>query len=358
MGVDYIEVASPVASEQSFNDCKAIASLGLRAKVLTHVRCHMDDVKVAVETGVDGINVFMGTSSYLREYSHGKDMDYIIQKALEVIQYVKDRGIEIRFSTEDSFRSDLVDLLAVYRAVDKIGVNRVGIADTVGCASPRQVYDLVRTLRSVVNCDIGCHFHNDTGCAIANAYTALEAGATHIDTTVLGIGERNGITPLGGFLARMYTADRQFVMNKYDLTKIRELENLVANAVEVMVPFNNYITGYCAFTHKAGIHAKAILLNPSTYEILKPEDFGVSRYVSIGHRLTGWNAVRNRIDQLQLVLDDNDAKAITRKIKDLADIRPLSLDNVDALIRRYHSAKQSNQHDFLLDSIQSPDQLK
>lgn len=91
---------------------------------------------------------------------------------------------------------------------------------------------------------------------------ALEAGATHIDTSVLGIGERNGITPLGGLLARMYAADKEYVKNKYNLTKIRDVENIVADAVEVTVPFNNYITGYCAFTHKAGIHAKAILNNP------------------------------------------------------------------------------------------------
>lgn len=91
---------------------------------------------------------------------------------------------------------------------------------------------------------------------------ALEAGATHIDTSVLGIGERNGITPLGGLLARMYAADKEYVKNKYNLPKIRDVENIVADAVEVTVPFNNYITGYCAFTHKAGIHAKAILNNP------------------------------------------------------------------------------------------------
>ncbi len=122
------------------------------------------------------------------------------------------KNVEVRFSSEDSFRSDLVDLLSLYKAVDKIGVNRVGVADTVGCATPRQVYELVRTLRGVVRCDIETHFHNDTGCAIANAHAALEAGATRksrpvmalsplltddstdIDTSVLGIGERNGIT--------------------------------------------------------------------------------------------------------------------------------------------------------------------
>jgi len=109
----------------------------------------------------------------------------LIASAIEVIEFVKSKGIEIRFSSEDSFRSELVDLLSIYRTVDKIGVNRVGVADTVGCADPRQVYELVRTLRGVVGCDIETHFHNDTGCAIANAYAALEAGATHVDTSVV-----------------------------------------------------------------------------------------------------------------------------------------------------------------------------
>ena len=91
----------------------------------------MDDAKIAVETGVDGVDIVIGTSSFLREYSHGKDMNYIHQAAIEVIEFVKSKGIEVRFSSEDSFRSDLVDLLSIYRTVDKIGVNRVGIADTV-----------------------------------------------------------------------------------------------------------------------------------------------------------------------------------------------------------------------------------
>ncbi|ORX60643.1 homocitrate synthase, cytosolic isozyme [Hesseltinella vesiculosa] len=357
VGVDYLELTSPAASEQSRNDCKVISSLGLKAKILTHTRCHMDDAKLAIDTGVDGLDVVIGTSSYLREFSHGKDMDYITNKAIEVITYIKSKGLEVRFSTEDSFRSDLVDLLSIYKAVDKIGVTRVGIADTVGCANPRQVYELVRTLRSVVSCDIECHFHNDTGCAIANAYAALEGGATHIDTSVLGIGERNGITPLGGLLARMYAADKSYVMNKYDLTKIRDVENIVASAVDVTVPFNNYITGYCAFTHKAGIHAKAILNNPSTYEILKPEDFGMTRYVSIGHRLTGWNAVKNRVEQLDLDLTDQDAKNVTAKIKTLADVRPLSLDDVDTLLRNYHHAKTQGSHNKFLANIETPDMI-
>ncbi|KAK2066434.1 hypothetical protein P8C59_000258 [Phyllachora maydis] len=335
-GVDYIELTSPAASEQSRADCEAICKLGLKSKILTHIRCHMDDARLAVQTGVDGVDVVIGTSSYLMEHSHGKDMTYITNTAIEVINYVKSHNIEIRFSSEDSFRSNLVDLLSIYSTVDKIGVNRVGIADTVGCANPRQVYDLVRTLRGVVGCDIECHFHNDTGCAIANAFCALEAGATHVDTSVLGIGERNGITPLGGLMARLIVADRDYVMGKYKLHKLKDIEELVAEAVEVNVPFNNYITGFCAFTHKAGIHAKAILKNPSTYEIINPADFGMTRYIHFASRLTGWNAIKSRASQLNIEMTDEQCKQCTQKIKMLADIRPIAIDDADSIIRAFH----------------------
>ncbi|KAG4084773.1 homocitrate synthase [Neocallimastix lanati (nom. inval.)] len=344
-GVEYIELTSPVASEQSREDNEKICQLGLKCKKLAHIRCHMDDAKVGVETSVDGLSVVIGTSSYLRKFSHGKSMETIYQVAEEVVTFIKSKGKEVRFSSEDSFRSDLVDLLKLYRHVDKLGVNRVGVADTVGCAHPRQVYELIRTLRGVVNCDIECHFHNDTGCAIANAYCALEAGATHIDTCILGIGERNGITPLGGFTARMYVADKTYVTDKYNLHMLRDIENMVADFVEIQIPFNNYITGYCAFTHKAGIHAKAILNNPTTYEILRPEDFGMTRYVSIGHRLTGWNAVKSRCEQLDLHLSDAEIKEITRKIKELADIKPLGIEEVDSLLRVYHTYIESSNYE-------------
>jgi homocitrate synthase len=210
-----------------------------------------------------------------------------------VVSYIQGQGVELRFSTEDSFRSSREDLFRVYEAVDSIGVDRVGIADTVGVATPRQVYELVKALREHVRADIEFHGHNDSGCAIANAFEALDAGATHVDTSVLGIGERNGITPLGGLIARLYATDPALV-DKYDLPLLRQIDYTVARMVGVDIPFNNYITGITAFTHKAGIHAKAILNNPETYEILDPHAFGMTRYVSIAHRLTGWNAIKNR----------------------------------------------------------------
>ncbi len=333
-GVECLELTSPLASPQSYADAKAIAALGLKSKVLTHVRCRTEDAKIAIDTGVDGVDVVIGTSSLLRKFSHGKEIDEIIDIALEVVSFVRSQGVSVRFSTEDSFRSSREDLFRVYEAVDAIGVNRVGIADTVGVATPRQVYELVKELRGRVSCDIEFHGHNDSGCAIANAYEALDAGATHVDTTVLGIGERNGITPLGGLIARLYAIDPELVQ-KYDLPLLRKVDGTVAQMVGVDIPFNNYITGITAFTHKAGIHAKAILNNPETYEIINPQAFGLTRYVSIAHRLTGWNAIKNRSEQLGLALSDDKIKAITEHIKALADEKPISLDDVDGLLRRW-----------------------
>jgi homocitrate synthase len=338
LGVEYIELTSPLASPQSQEDAKTIADLGLKARILTHIRCAKEDAKVALDTGVDGLDVVIGTSSYLRQFSHGKSIDEIIDLAAEVLTYVRAQAphIELRFSTEDSFRSEPSDLFRVYLAVDKLGVvNRLGIADTVGIATPTQVQRIVSTLRSMTKADIEFHGHNDSGCAIANAFAALEGGATHIDTSVLGIGERNGITPLGGFIARMYTYNRESVKSKYRLDHLRKIDEMVGEMCGVAVPFNNYITGVTAFTHKAGIHAKAVLNNPETYEALDPRDFGLTRYISVAHKLTGWNAVKDRAEQLGLPLTDAQIKDVTAHIKAMADHKPIDLEDVDELLHRW-----------------------
>jgi homocitrate synthase len=337
-GVEYIELTSPLASPKSWDDCRTIARRGLKAKVLTHIRCQKEDATVALETGVAGLDIVIGTSSMLRQFSHGKSIDEIIDLASQVLTWVREQApeIELRFSTEDSFRSEERDLFRVYLAVDKLGVvNRLGIADTVGVATPLRVYELVSGLRRLTTCDIEFHGHNDTGCAVANSFSALEGGATHIDTSILGIGERNGITPLGGFVARMYGYNKSQTKRKYRLKKLRKLDALVAEFVGVSIPFNNYITGITAFTHKAGIHAKAILNEPQTYEILDPQDFGLTRYISIAHKLTGWNAIKDRADQLGLTLTDSQIKRVTAEVKALADIKPIDLNDVDELLHRW-----------------------
>ena len=335
-GVEMLELSSPVASPQSEADVRMIVGMKLKARILTHIRCNRDDALRALDTGVDGLDIVIGTSAALRKHSHGKTIDEIIDLAREVLTFVRRQApnIILRFSTEDSFRSNEADLLRVYLAVAELGVlNRLGVADTVGIATPQQVYSLVSLLRRLTHLDVEFHGHNDSGCAIANAYAALEAGATHVDTTVLGIGERNGITPLGGLIARLYFDNRELLLRKYRLHLLNEIDHMVAEMVGVQVPFNNYITGATFFTHKAGIHTKAVLAAPETYESINPSDFGLKRQVHIAHRLTGWNAVRNRAQELGLSLTDEQVKAATQRIKALADQRVVTPEEVDEMLR-------------------------
>ncbi len=335
-GVEMLELSSPVASPQSEADVRMIVGMKLRARILTHIRCNREDALRALDTGVDGLDIVIGTSAALRKHSHGKTIDEIIDLAREVLTFVRQQAphIILRFSTEDSFRSSEADLLRVYLAVAQLGVlNRLGVADTVGIATPQQVYNLVSLLRRLTHLDVEFHGHNDSGCAIANAYAALEAGATHVDTSVLGIGERNGITPLGGLIARLYFDNRELLLKKYRLDLLYEIDHMVAEMVGVQVPFNNYITGETFFTHKAGIHTKAVLAAPETYESINPSDFGLKRRVYIAHRLTGWNAVRSRALELGLSLTDEQVKAATQRIKALADQRIVTPEEVDEMLR-------------------------
>jgi homocitrate synthase len=331
-GVEYLELTTPVASPESRRALTTIAGLGLNAKILTHTRANLGDAQLAVECGVDGVDILFGTSSELRAFSHGRGVDEIIDESLEVIRYVKGQGKSVRFSSEDTFRSDKRDLLQVYAAADRAGVDRVGLADTVGVASPTHVRELVADVRAVVRCDIEFHGHNDTGCAVANAFEAVRAGATHVDTSILGIGERNGITPLGGFLARMFTQNPERLQRKYNLAMLPELDAMIARMTGCGVPFNNYLTGAFAYNHKAGMHLKAIYLNPGSYEIIPPEVFGVSRTLQIGSRLTGRNAIAARAAELGLALSLNTLQTVTTRIKALADDGDLALPEVDTLL--------------------------
>lgn len=330
-GVEYIEVTTPVASSRAAHGCRDIAGLGLRATVLTHTRCVPSDVRVAIECGVGGVDLLFGTSSWLRTHSHGLDVDEIIDVASSCIRLVRDAGLEVRFSCEDSFRTDIDDLLRIHRAVAELGVNRVGVADTVGIATPTQVSGLVGLLRNAVSCDIEFHAHNDTGCAVANALAALEAGASHVDTTILGIGERNGIVALSGLVARLLTVQPD-LLDRYRLDHLADLDRLVAGILGVEIPFTAPITGPFAFHHKAGVHTKAVLGDPRTYEALQPERFGIQRRLLVNHRLVGRHALRQRATALGIDGDDEWLRQATAEVKRHADDRQLSDNEVDALL--------------------------
>ncbi len=336
-GVEYIEVTNPLASPRSLEDGRHLARLHLRAKVLTHIRCAKEDAKVAVDMGMAGINVFLATSPYLRRQSHGLEIPGIIDLASEVLTFIREAApdTELRFTAEDTFRTPDEEIAQVYTALTSLGVlDRFGIADTLGLAIPRHVRNLIEGLHEITPLDIEFHGHDDGGCAVANSYGALLAGATHIDTSVLGIGERNGITPLAGLVARLYLHEPEMMTTKYDLKQLLPLHKLLSRILDIPIPFNHPIVGETAFMHKAGVHVKAIQKDPKSYEAIDPSRFGIERTLNIASSLTGWRAIQRRSDDLGLSVDEDVLKEVTRKIKGLADTRRLSLQDVDDILRR------------------------
>lgn len=330
-GVDYIEVSSPVVSARAGDDIRALVALGLRARVVAHCRCEEAEVVAALECGAQGINLYQGSSTVMRYYSHGRSIDEIVASAVSLIKMLKARGVFVRFSAEDAFRTDVEDLTRVFDPICAAGVDRIGLPDTVGVATPTQVQQRVAFFRDRYGVEMEFHGHNDTGCAVANALAAIEGGATVIDTTVLGIGERNGITSLSGLIARLYSLDRAAV-GRYQLATLPALDAFVSDLVGVPIPFNSPITGPTAFTHKAGVHTNAVLRQPGTYEILDPSDFGLQRRIQVASRVTGKAAVRHRAKELGLCLDEACLRQATSTIKCLADEREISLADVDAVL--------------------------
>jgi homocitrate synthase len=144
----------------------------------------------------------------------------------------------------------------------------------------------------------------------------------------------------------MIVADRDYVLSKYNIKKLKEIEELVADLVEVNIPFNNYI------------HAKAILNNPSTYEIISPADFGMSRYVHFASRLTGWNAIKSRADQLGFEMTDAQYKQCTAEIKKMADVKKITLDETDAIISRFHHNLNHEEEKPLLPGLTPEEQAQ
>jgi homocitrate synthase len=337
-GVDYIEVGSPVSYPNALEELtRLVSSLkekNFQSKVLVHCRTNKEDVDMALATGAYGINLFMGTSKYLQKASHGKSVEEVTKLACQMVDYVRSQGRFVRFGAEDAFRTDLKDLLYLCAALDEAGVDQVDFPDTVGGATPFEVYDRIREFSKRFKFKVEFHGHNDTGCAVANGLASLEAGAHCVNVTVLGIGERNGITSLSGLVARLYSLDRTLVQ-KYNLLELPKLDKMVATMLGVPIPHDMPITAPNAFTHKAGIHTKAILQDSQAYEVLVPEDFGIRRTLDIASRITGKHAIAARVRELELQLEDADIAAITEKVRQAAGLEPISLENVDLIIRSY-----------------------
>jgi homocitrate synthase len=323
-GVKFFETFSPVVSTHEVEDFAALQEA--RDELITqkgysfllaHVRCHPQDVQAAIDAGFDGLSMYIGTSPQSRTFNHGKDVPQIIREATGLLEDLRRNHphLILRFSGEDAFRTRRDDLLRVYDAVAPL-VDRLGVPDTVGVANPCQVTQLIELLRTrYPETALEVHFHDDRALATINAMEASRVGAQYIDTTLLGFGERSGITSMTALLFNLFVEARYDSLEGYHLRGSYPINVLAADKLKTLVPPKEPVS-LTNRTHTAGVHQGAVLNDASTYEAHPLDLFGVSERDILLGPFSGWNAVHYFLYQIHYFqLDEATARLITNEFK-------------------------------------------
>ena len=324
IGVHQIEAGFPAVSETEFQTVKEICRMGLKADILTLSRITRNDIDVCVDAGVDMVLLFIATSDIHLRYKFKKPREFILEKVQEGLDYCHERGVAASLSAEDCTRTDLDFLIQVYKAAEAAGAVRVGVTDTVGCASPEAIETIVSAAAKAVKVPLSLHLHNDYGLAMANAIAGIKAGAKAVTTTVNGIGERAGNLPLEQFVGTMkfiYGCDLGI-----DCSRLTEICDLVAEYSRLPRPRNQPLVGPNVFAHESGIHVAAILECPLTYESIAPEMVGNKRHILMGKH-TGLTYVRKRVEELKLKASEEQLNQILSDVKALGEKKGRVSDN-------------------------------
>jgi 2-isopropylmalate synthase len=316
IGVGMIEVGDPSVAPDIKSAIKKIIQLKRQGEIRSHIVVHSRAVKQDLENAAslepDRVAVFYGVSDIHLKYKHRKSREEALQIIAEMVSMVKSHGVAVRFTAEDASRADLDYLIQVVKTAYEAGADRVSIADTVGVFTPdraREVFAKVKAAVPGVGLDI--HAHNDFGIAVANSLAAVEGGADVVHTTVNGLGERAGITPLQAFAAAYYYHKGARLVK---LEKLPEITAMVeaASGITVMPTFP--VVGENVFTHKAGVHQAGVLANPETYEPIPPEVVGRSRDFSLD-KYSGRKAIAYRLERMGISVPPDVLEKVVEEVK-------------------------------------------
>ncbi|HPW16823.1 MAG TPA: LeuA family protein [Candidatus Aminicenantes bacterium] len=293
LGVDIVEVGNPVQPEirQRVLALSRRRGASLRPRLFAHIRNHERDVRAAAESGVDGVSILC-TADRERLAAMGLTRDSARDRLRSNIALAVSFGLESRVGVEDFFGRSFRDCLEVYDLAAAAGAARIALADTLGKAQAWDVARKVAALRKRTALGIEAHFHNDLGQAVSNAVAAVRAGANWISCSLLGIGERTGITPLSSFLANLYVLDPA-AASRYRLEELTDAEGLVSRLCGIDVPLHLITSPANGFAHKAGIHLDALMkFGPGKYEPLPPRVVGNVRRLVLHTPISGKTSER------------------------------------------------------------------
>jgi 2-isopropylmalate synthase len=330
LGVDVIEAGFAVSSPGDFEGVRAVGAAVSGPTVASLARTRREDLDAAVEAlagarGRTRLHTFIATSPIHMERKLGLEPPEVVEQARFAVSYVVDRVDEVEFSCEDATRSDPAFVAEVCRTAIEAGATTINLPDTVGYSLPHEHAAFIRGVRGLCpeleRVTLSVHCHNDLGLAVANTLAGIEAGATQVECTINGLGERAGNAALEEVvMALRVRADVLGCETGVNVGEIGRISQLVSQLTGYAVQRNKAIVGASAFAHEAGIHQDGMLKDVSTYQIMDPEELGLTMTLPLGKH-SGRHAFRQACSDAGLDLGEEELADAFRRFKRLADTR-------------------------------------
>jgi 2-isopropylmalate synthase len=326
--VDVIEAGFAISSPGDFKSVEAISKTVKNCVVASLARATEKDIDAAYEA-VKGavsprIHTFIATSPVHMQYKLRMTPEEVLERTAAAVAYAKKYLSNVEFSAEDAMRSDPEFLARVVETAIAAGATTVNIPDTVGYAVPEEMDRIIRYLREKVSnidkAEISVHCHNDLGMATANTLAAVRAGATQVECTVNGLGERAGNAALEEVVMAIKTRRNYFgCYTGIDTKQISPTSKLVYNIIGQTAAINKPIVGANAFAHEAGIHQHGVLAERTTYEIMSPEDIGLARNRIVLGKHSGRHAIEEYLKEMGYSFTKEELDVYYEKIIELCD---------------------------------------
>ena len=328
LGVDIIEAGFPASSPGDFESVRTIAREIKGVSICGLTRAVEKDIDVCAEALREAeqprIHTGIAVSPVHMERKLGLTPHQVIEASVAAVKRAKKYVSDVEFYAEDAFRSEPAYLVKIIEKVIEAGATVVNLPDTVGYATPWEYGNLIAfVMENVGNIDraiVSIHCHNDLGMATANSLAGIKAGATQLEGTINGIGERAGNTSLEEVIMAIYTQPKSYGVDlSINTREIASTSRLVSRITGVPIPSHKAIVGSNAFMHASGIHQDGVLKERETYEIIDPEVVGIPRNLIILSARSGRHALKHRVEELGYRIAPEELDKLYDKFVKLAD---------------------------------------